>query len=249
MRRDEIITGVKNATEPLSYAYALWLEGADATGYVDEFSDIDFWLDFEDDFEAQIIKDVEDALGKLAVIDFKYVINHSHPKIRQRIYHLNDTSEFLMIDFCWQLHSREDGVFIQGDKIEAAKVLFDKANVVRYKDYNPTEYKDAKAMRFAECKYRFSQHPRIIKYVRRKLYAEAFIYYNRYVIEPLVDALRLIFTPAHVDYYLVHISRHIPADKLKQLEYFLVVPTLVDIERKTKEAKIWFAELAAYLAL
>lgn len=248
MDRNNIIKSLKTALEPLPYAYALWLEGADASGTVDEYSDLDFWLDFEDEFEAQIISDVEAAISSLGTIDFKYIMNHEHPKIRQRIYHLSGTSEYLMIDFCWQLHSRAqngDDFLIKDDKIEAAKIIFDKANVVRYKDYDPADFSKANAKRFNECKYRYSQHNRVIKYVRRGLYAEAYAFYNKYVVEPLVDMLRLIYTPAHADYYLVHISHHIPAQELWRLEYFLRIATLDDIENKTREAQQWFNELVS----
>ena len=243
MDRDIIIRQLKQALEPLPYAHALWLEGADAGGTVDEYSDIDFWLDFEDAHETQAIAAVESALESLAPIDYKYVMRHGHPKIRQRIYHLRGTSEYLMIDFCWQLHSREDGILIEGDPIEAAMVLFDKSNVVRYKSLDPADYAHDNAARLEECKYRYTQHIRVIKYVRRGLYPEAYVYYNRYVVEPLVDVLRLIYTPAHGDYHLVHISQHIPADMLERLEYFLRITTTEDIEKKTLEAQTWFADL------
>jgi len=250
MNRNDIIEGLKSALEPLPYVYALWLEGADANGTVDEYSDLDFWLDFEDEYETQIISDVEATLSSLGEIGYKHVMNHGHPKIRQRTYHISGTSEYLMIDFCWQLHSRTlsgDSVLIKGDKIEAAKVIFDKANIVKYKDYDPADFAGFNDERLRECKYRFSQHCRVIKYVRRGLYAEAYAYYNRYVVEPLVDVIRLIYTPAHADYYLVHISQHVPKQVLQRLTGFLRVASLDDIENKTGEAQLWFAELLGQL--
>ena len=121
--RNAIISKLREKLEPLHYIYALWLEGADAIGTVDEYSDIDFWLDFEDEYEEQSIAAVENALSEIAGIDYKYVMRHGHPKIRQRIYHLEMTSEYLMIDFCWQLHSREKYAFYENDKIEGAKII------------------------------------------------------------------------------------------------------------------------------
>ena len=87
--RDGIIHELQEALEPLPFLYAFWLEGADATGTVDEYSDIDFWADFEDEYESQAYEAVENALSELAVIDYKYITpKHDHPKIRQRTYHL-----------------------------------------------------------------------------------------------------------------------------------------------------------------
>lgn len=69
------------------------------------------------------------------------------------------------------------------------------------------------------------------------------MYYNRYVLEPLIDLLRLIYTPANADYYLVHISHHIPDDQLKRLEYFAQLPSLDAMENRIPEAEVWFNEL------
>jgi len=112
----------------------MWLEGADASGTVDEYSDLDFWVDFEDEYENTVYEAVENALSELAQIDYKYVMKHGHPKIRQRIYHLAGSSEYLMIDFCWQLHSRAENEceYFKGNTVETAKVIFDKAEVIRF---------------------------------------------------------------------------------------------------------------------
>jgi len=243
MLRQRIIEKLEYALKPLAYIHALWLEGADANGTVDEYSDIDIWVDFDDEFEAAAIQVSENALNEIAEFDYKYVMNHDHPKIRQRIYHLRGTPEFLTLDFCWQLHSRGDGVLIKGDAIEAARVIFDKSGVVRYADYDPDVFAGLNKARLEEAKYRYSQHSRVFKYVLRGQYAESYAYYSKYVVEPLVDLLRLIFTPAHADYYLVHISQHIPREELEKLEYFLKISTVEDIAARTREAEVWFAEL------
>ena len=241
--RNTITEKLREALEPLPFIYALWLEGADAIGTVDEYSDIDFWVDFEDEYEEQAYEAVENALSEIAELDYKYIMRHGHPKIRQRIYHLAGTSEYLMIDFCWQLHSREQYAFHENDKIETAKVIFDKKNIIRYKPLNLSAFSEQNRSRLEEAKYRRTQHIRAEKYVYRGQYLEAYAYYNRYVLEPLVDLLRLIYTPAYADYYLVHISQHIPADERERLEYFAQIGSLDDIERKIPQAGQWFDEL------
>ena len=240
-----IIKKLKEKLEPLHFIYAMWLEGSDAIGQADQYSDIDIYVDFEDEYERDAVEVAEKTLAEISEIDYKYVMNHGHPKLRQRIYHLSGSSEYLMIDFCWQLHSRnkEEFVYIRGNKIEAAKVIFDKTGVIQYKDYNEAEYRIGDAARIEECRYRYSQHCRVLKYVYRGTYLEAYAYYNRYVLEPLIDILRLIYTPAHQDYYLIHISQHIPKNEVEKLEQFAKISTLEDIAAKTKLAENWFKEL------
>lgn len=247
--RNIIINKLREALEPMPYIYAFWLEGADAIGSADEYSDIDFWVDFEDEYEEQAYKAVENALGDLARIDYKYVMQHDHPKIRQRIYHLAGTNKYLMIDFCWQCHSRprEEYAYCENDSIEAVKVVFDKDHIIRHKPIDLSELAKCNQSCLEEAKYRRTQHIRAEKYVRRGQFLEAFAYYNHYVIEPLIDLLRLIYTPAYAHYYLIHISRHIPAPERDRLEYFTRIGSLDDISEKIPQAGQWFDELAARL--
>ena len=243
LERDDIIKSVQVALEPLPYIHALWLEGADANGNVDAYSDIDLWADFDDAYEAEAIEAVETALSTLAAFDSRDILPHEHPKIRQRIYHLEGTSRYCMIDFCWQLHSRKAVMYIEGSRIENALPLFDKSNVLRWAAYNAESHAGEHKAILASAVYRYGQHARVLKYVRRGLYLEAYAYYNKYVLEPLIDLLRLIYTPANTDYYLVHISQHIPAKERVQLEHFAQTATLQDIEARLGEARPWFDAL------
>lgn len=243
--RNRIIETLKQALEPLPYIYAFWLEGADANGSLDSYSDYDFWVDFEDSQEAEAIEAVENALKSLSPLDFQYIMEHPHPKIRQRIYHLEGTGKFLMIDFCWQLHSRdmEGFAFVKGDRVENALVLFDKAQVIRFTEEEPPLPQKEKESLLRECDYRYSQHCRVVKYILRGEFPEALIYYQRYVIEPLVLLLRLQYTPRHTDYGMVHISHHIPSPPLRRLENLLSVSSLDDIRERMPLARYWFQEL------
>ena len=243
--RNIIIDKVHESLEPLPFIYAFWMEGADATCRVDEYSDIDFYIDFEDEYEAQATEVVENALSRIAKIDYKYVMQHPHPKLRQRIYHLAGTSEYLMIDFCWQLHSRDkdEYKYYENDIVEAVKVIFDKRNIIRQKPFNRTDFIQKNLTPLAEAKYRRTQYLRAEKYVRREQYLEAYAYYHRYVFEPLVTLLRLIYTPAHAWHYLVHISQHIPSSEREKLEYFAQVGSLRDIAERIPQAVEWFDAL------
>lgn len=245
INREYLINKFHNALETLPFIYAFWLEGADANGTVDEYSDIDFWVDFEDEYEEQAYAAVENALSEIAAIDYKYVMRHDHPKIRQRIYHLAGTSEYLLIGFCWQLHSypKNEYAYHENDSIEAAKVIFDKDIIIRHKLLDLSAFAEWNKSRFEEAKYRRTQHIRAEKYVRRGQYLEAYAYYNKYALEPLIDLLRSIYTPAYANYYLIHISQHIPVIERERLEYFARIGSLDDIAVRLPQAGEWFDEL------
>jgi len=241
--RNTIIEHLHKSLEPLPYIHAFWLEGADANGTVDDYSDFDFWVDFEDEYEGQAYEAVEQALAELAEIDFKYTMRHGHPKIRQRIYHLAGTSEYWAIDFCWQFHSREAGTFVENDTSEAAKVIFDKCGVIQFEPLNLDDYVEDNTKRLEKAKYRRTQYARAEKYVQRGQYLEAYAYYNQYILNPLVDLLQLIYNPQHADYGLIHISRNIPEAERERLEYFAQISSLDDIAKKVPEAGVWFDAL------
>jgi len=244
MNKQAIINKLKERLEPLDYYHALWLEGSDANGTADAYSDIDIWADIDDEREAEAIAAAEAALLEFAAFDYKAVLSHSHPQIRQRAYHLAGTCEWLLIDFCFQLHSRpQEYCFYEDDTVEAALVIFDKDGVVPYKPGLPPVDAEANAALLEKMRCRFTQHSRVIRYVRRGQYLGAFAYYQRYVLEPLACLLRLIYTPAYADYGYSHASRHVPPEQVERLEYFARVSSLEEIEAKIPEAQSWFEQL------
>jgi len=244
--KDMIIEKLRDVLKPLPYIYALWLEGADANGTADEYSDIDIWVDFEDAYEKQAISAVETTLCEISEIDYKYFMpNDQCEKIRFRRYHLAGTSKYLVIDFQWQFHSRpkDEFVFFENNKIEAAKVIFDKESVIKYKPLDLSKFHEPNLRRLEEAKYRMTQLMRVEKYIHRNQYLEAYDHYNCYVLQSLIDLLRLIYTPSHAHYAFCHISQHIPKANREKLEYFSKINSFEDITEKMPQAKKWFEEL------
>jgi hypothetical protein len=84
----------------------------------------------------------------------------------------------------------------------------------------------------------------VLKHVRRGEFLEAFGYYQRWVLEPLIEAQRMLHTPLHPDYYIVHISRHLPAPVVERLERLFQVASLEELEGKVADAVVWFTETA-----
>jgi len=219
--REDVMEQLRAGLEPLHYVNAMWVEGADATGRLDCYSDLDICIDILDEFETQAIESVERLLSGLGAVEYKYVVKHQHAKLRQRIYHLRGVDGHLAIDFVWQLHSRpkDETVFIREDKVEVARVIFDKGDIIRYKEANSQDYMAMNLACLEECLHLYTQHARVLKHVYRGNYLEAYAYYNKYVLMPLVTLLRLIYTPYHPNNYLVNISQHITEPELGRSVY------------------------------
>ena len=236
---------LKNELQSLPYIYAFWLEGSFAMGYADEYSDIDYWIDVEDDHVKDALEHVETALRSLGDLDERDETGNDHPKLGQIVYHIKGSNPYLVLDFNWQLHSRDrkEYHYIKKDIVEGALVLFDKDNVVQFEDADEQEILQNKLNCRKECDYRYSQHLRVIKYIKRGTFPESYAYYHRYVIEPLVIFLRLKYTPLYPYHYLLHISNHMPKAVVEKLEKLIQVSTLKEMETAITKSQEWYQEL------
>lgn len=246
MITEKVITkALKDELEALPYIYAFWIEGSYAMGYADSYSDIDYWIDIDDAHVQDAIHHIEKVLNQLGGIDERYENENPHPKLGQIVYHIKDTNPYLVLDFNWQLHSRDrdEYHYIKNDIVEGALVIFDKDNVVHFEDLDEAKIQRNRTQCREECDYRYSQHFRVEKYMRRATFAECYAYYNKYVIEPLVIMLRLKYTPLYPYHYLLHISNHMPNEIIVRLEELLQISSLEEMEASMKKAQIWYKEL------
>lgn len=230
LTREEIIEYLKNFAIAKDYVFAMWLEGADGLNEVDEYSDIDFWFDVKRGHQETFLNECVEELQKLSEIDSK--ADNIRTEIAQSNIHLKNTSEYLTLDICVQSHEvRGDGgsTFYKDDPAEQPLVLFDKDNVVIFKDSRDLDIDKIKDL-FIVSKNRVLQESRAKKYINRGKYLEAYAKYIENIADPLTTIARLIYTPNHVDYKLCHISKHLPAEVVAQLEALYRVKTLEDIQ-------------------
>lgn len=244
--RNSIITTLRAHLEPDPNILALWLEGADATNAVDEYSDLDLCCSVVAGSLAEVAAQAEQALASLGPIDFKQKLRDEKDFLHL-IFHLADTSAYLLIDL--NLLVDRGSEFVAGDGIEQPLVLFDKANVVRYVSPQERLATLARHQRLQTLKDTVAQVSRLDKYTKRDEFLEAFGYYQKWLLNPLVEVLRMQYTPLHPDYFIVHISRHLPSHVLHRLEALFQVNSVAEIESKYKEALIFFEETVAALTI
>jgi hypothetical protein len=246
MNRNNIIKTLTEALEPNTAVFALWLEGADSTGALDEFSDIDIVADVKDGEEDNVYAEVDRVLSGMGKLDLNYRSEQGGPLLRYRIYHLENTPDHLLIDVNIQSHSR-DFKFTKGNRAESPYVLFDKAGVIKFKGVSEQETKRLAEERLAHIKAAFFQRSTVRKYIKRQKFLEALAYYHKKVLEPLVELVRLIHTPLISDYHLVHISDHIPKELVGQIEELYKVTSLQEIEHKLGKAEALFEKMLGEL--
>ncbi|MBP7992684.1 MAG: hypothetical protein KAZ30_03450 [Candidatus Magasanikbacteria bacterium] len=233
--RNDIVARLKAAFEPNPKVYAFWLEGSDSLGSVDKYSDLDIWFDVEDGHEQKIMKEVERVLKTLAPLDLVYHYNHSDPKIIQEHLHIKGTSEFLLLDICIQSHSRK-AKFTKEMTHELPFPIFDKTKITKLYSLNQKAVNKEIAARVEHLRLEVAQSSRVKKYILRGQFLESWVYYNRWILGPLVELFRIKYAPLTRDMGLVHISNYLPKKELKQLESLYQVKSVKDIGTKSKKA-------------
>jgi hypothetical protein len=82
-----------------------------------------------------------------------------------------------------------------------------KAGIVKYQDVDHATHRSQQHSQLISAQGIYSQRGRAVKYTKRGLFLESLIYYHKYVVRPLVDILRIIYTPFQADCFLVHASQ------------------------------------------
>ncbi len=235
--RTDIIKAIEDGLKNNPAVFAFWLEGADSTGRVDAYSDIDVWLDVQDGEEAAVFDAIEKALSGLGNIDFSYQPEQSHPLIKQKELHLEGTPEYLVIDICIQSHSR-DYEFVRGIGDDPL-VIFNRGGML-FRDADETDFYELFTDRLYHLRHTFTQQFRVLAKVERGDFLEAWSYYSKWTLQPLVELLRIKYAPGKYDHFFKHINRDLPGEVVLKLEELVRIDTIEDIRRGVAKAAEMF---------
>ncbi|MFD0711735.1 hypothetical protein [Paenibacillus sp. GCM10027626] len=154
-----------------------------------------------------------------------------------------ETPEILLIDVTIQ--SESFPVSFIKDNTAVSVILVDKAGIVKYQNIDPESLRSQLHTQLMEAKGIYNQRSRAVKYTKRGLFLESLIYYQKYVLNPLVDVLRIIYTPYQADCFLVHATRDFPDEVLLILENLYGVRTVQDIAERISVADEMFRNVFA----
>ena len=77
--QEQVISKLTDKLSGLDYVCSLVLIGSLATGFNDEYSDLDFWVTVKDGFEKDVIEKVNLILGDIGDIDVNFqFLNNSN---------------------------------------------------------------------------------------------------------------------------------------------------------------------------
>lgn len=235
--KEKIIKQLNEHLQIRDDVYAFWVEGSVAQGHADKLSDIDLWLSVDDDKVFTIYSDIESVLSEISPIDFRYAVK-SRGELGQNVYHPQGMNEFLTIDINTQKLSR-DVLLTRG--IDDAKVIFDKQNIVKFKEREPLTV-DIEAKRKKLQGFHTQMRPSLLKNVRRGRSLEV-LYYYHLILQYATKFLRLKYGwYEKIDFDLKHIYRDIPKNEVSSLERFYDVRAS-EVEDILPELERWIKSL------
>lgn len=239
--KQQIIDALKMRLQENPLVYALWLEGSDSIDSSDEYSDIDIVADVKDGNERVIFEEIEKILSEISELDFNYEGPRPNKFSYYKIFHLKNSPEHLLIDVNIQSHSR-NFVFTKENKYEQPLILFDKIGAIKFKTANAADIEKGIRNRLPYLEAAFHQRSKVKKYILRKKYLEAIVYYHKNVLHPLVELLRLKYTPLNSDYHLIHITDHLPTEVVEDIENLYKTFSVEEIAEKLPIAERLFSK-------
>jgi len=241
--REEILSALVKALKPLDYVHAMWEGGAIGYGRMDEWSDLDLYVDAEDVRIEEVFPVVERALETVSPIELKYDVPTTPAQgYAQAFYRLTGTSKFLLIDLAVLKHSSEDK-FLESEIHGKVYFCFNKSDTIKCSTLDKKKLLGALKSRVERIEKRFDTFGCFIqKEINRENWIEALDLYRGLTLDLLVEALRIQHKPVHHQFKTRYIHYDLPPNIVKRLKELYFVKDEKDLERKYRIAEEWFHE-------
>jgi hypothetical protein len=223
---------------------AAWEGGSAATGFEDEFSDLDLVIICKDSAVERIFEEFDERLGKNYGILNKFrVPEPAWHGFSQCYYQIDKVHPLFYLDISLIKQSLPDK-FTESDRHGNAVVWFEKEKIL---DSTPTEQEKVgkKAKHFYQIATQsdFITIIEIQKAIARNRYAEAFPIYFQFIARNLAILLNLKYRPAKVDFGLRYGYRDYEKADFEFIELLMKVSSIKELEEKFLLAKKRFYEL------
>jgi len=241
VHRDQLVSVIRSALEPLSGVLAMWEGGSAAWGRQDEWSDLDILLLVEDDFVEPAFRALEAAIESQSGIDLRHRLPaptwHGHD---QSFYRLRDAGPYLMLDVVVLRRSKDDR-FMERERHGEPVVYFDKTHELASRPVDRRAVKTRIEARLAQLRQTFPLfQPLVRKELKRRNDLDALAFYQTATLAPLLTLLRMRYCPARFDFGLRYVDRDLPADIATKVRGLWFVSGPGELDQKQREAEALF---------
>jgi predicted nucleotidyltransferase len=240
-KHEDIVRAMVEKLKQVDYVDAVWEAGAASFGRVDEWSDIDLYVVCDDDHMENVISLIEQTLADLGKIDLKFRVPeptwHGNSQVFWRI---EGASPFLFVDAAIMKRSSKEK-FLQYSIHGRPLVHFDKTGVIKDDPVDVDEYLQEMKTRFDAHKTTFDMFQvLVLKELNRGNAMEALSYYVAYVLRPLVEVLRMKYSPWHYRFFTTYVYYEMPEEIVERLQPLYLVGDVNALKRCREEAETWF---------
>lgn len=229
-----IVNELKDLLYASSHTHAMWIAGSIAEGTADELSDVDLWVDIDDDTDKEMYDMIESFLDSKGGLDVRLGKSLEKP-YTHRVYHLNGTNKYHFIEVTLHTHSHEYD-FNQGDR--PIKVLFDKDETTKSKPFDEDAYtKDLEERKRSLFDKINVGYVSVEKEIIRGNFMDAMHNYEFWLVAPVIEIIRTKLSPRKTSFGLKHGSRHLPKETQDEIQSLYTIKNLEDFTNKIKEVK------------
>jgi len=244
LTREVIVRKLVGGLKPLEYIHAFYEGGAAAFGRIDELSDIDLYVVTDKGRDDDVFAYAEKALEEVSPIELKYRTPVLPWRgVSQTYYRLEGASEFLLVDLA-VLEVDAPEMFLE-PRIHGNPVFyFNKRGSVKPPEWDENAFQKKLEGKRQTLPVRFAMFNVFVeKEIKRGNLVEAVEFYRGLVLAMLVEALRLRYSPYHVEFRTRYVQYDLPQDVVERLGRLYYVKNEKDLLRKCREAAAWFGEL------
>ncbi len=239
----QIVRELKVLLQPNESIISAWEGGSAATGFLDEYSDLDLALIVKDDAIEETFELIEDYLDDRYGIKNKFRMPepswHGHSQI---FCILENAPEFFYVDLLIEKESAENR-FTESDRHGNSIIWFDKKNLI---DSTPTPQDVVNE----KCKHSYLLMKQYIpftiidikKQIKRGNSIDALAIYNGFM-NRFIMLLNIKYRPSKFDFGLRYTYRDLPENEVGFLESVMFVENLDDLQKKFSKVERKIKEL------
>jgi hypothetical protein len=244
MKREQLLSRLREAVEPQPWIEAAWVGGSDAFGRADERSDIDLQLLVPPERADEAFAIVEEALEHYGIAATWRVPEPAWHGHRQRFYQLRGLPETMMVDLCVM---RPQGLapFLDPVRHGQPVIWFDRVGALRPVPDETLGPRFRERIEQVRARYALLAHMPA-KALARGHIIEAVDGYHKFLLGPLVEVLRHRHCPQRQDYGMRYLALDLPPEVVAELERLVLPAGRAELEAAISAARAWLGrELAA----
>ncbi|HYF96139.1 MAG TPA: hypothetical protein VD969_28355 [Symbiobacteriaceae bacterium] len=246
--RMRILDSLLQALEPMGEVIACWEAGSKATGRLDQYSDLDLQLLVEDGAVDAVRRAAEQALQRLAPFAKRYELPrpswHGH---WQAFYQLQGFDPLLLVDLVI-MERKAPARFLEPEIHGVPTVYFDKEGQIKSVPTDAAAFAEKLSLRLPALEEPMELfHPFVEKELRRGREIDAIVFYQSFVVNRLVEALRMRYSPWRYNFGARYLQYDLPPAVYARVRELYFVAGPAELAERKAAALAWLRETLAEL--